>query len=378
MPKNLKKISQNTRISELILGAFIFASFFVFSNLADARIASVDTLPTENEAKVCKDITCANPKPGIIYFKISSDSPLVVDTEKGLSGKVWGDELGWITFNPPYGGVFFADPATGLLKGSAWSENSGAINFSVTGQKVVIDPKTGEWNGWAWASGPYGGWVKFDCKDFSCVHTTWKNEVSPSIPSTNSSISSKFNLGEIYNSVVLCSKNLRNSFFKEIAKIQTKASSFLTDIFTKNSMVNKNEFPISPPAYKLSDAESKKGDPVFIKTKFSEVYDSIHSNFNKIKANAEVIDTASLNVKKVSPSTLPIQNIQDEKKPSSSPSLGENIKNTISEKNKILNDNLNIFVSSSKELLDKTEKVISDTYNTIYSGSINLRNSVLP
>ena len=53
---------------------------------------------------------------------------------------------------PPYGGVFFADPATGLLKGTAWSETSGAINFSVTGQKVIIDPKTGEWNGWAWAS----------------------------------------------------------------------------------------------------------------------------------------------------------------------------------------------------------------------------------
>ena len=184
MNKKIKN-KKNKYALKFASSIFIFASFFVFFNIAGARTASVDTLPKENEAKVCKDVTCANPKPGIIYFKVSSDSPLVIDTDKGLSGRVWGDEMGWITFNPPYGGVFFADPKTGLLKGTAWSENSGAINFSVTGQKVTIDPKTGEWNGWAWASGPYGGWIKFDCADpASCVRTVWntlaaENPVSP-------------------------------------------------------------------------------------------------------------------------------------------------------------------------------------------------------
>ena len=99
--------------------------------------------------------------------------------------------LGWITLGPDKngkGGLYFVDPSEseanpkiGLLKGTAWSEISGPINFSVTGQKVVIDPVSGEWEGWAWASGPYGGWVKFDCKDpSSCVRTTWREGETPS------------------------------------------------------------------------------------------------------------------------------------------------------------------------------------------------------
>lgn len=139
------------------------------------RIGYVDT-SEENKVKVCKDITCADPVPGIIDFKISGDSPLLIDSQNGLSGKVWGNELGWIIFNPPYGGVFFADATTGLLKGTAWSEASGVINFAVTGQKVVINPDTGEWSGWVWASGPYGGWIKFDCRVASCVKTTWRGQ----------------------------------------------------------------------------------------------------------------------------------------------------------------------------------------------------------
>lgn len=145
--------------------------FFVF----DANLGMAEGLvdySAENKIKVCRDVTCTNPPPEIIYFENGGDSPLIVNAEKGLSGRAWGGELGWVTFNPPYGGVFFADTNTGLLKGTAWSETSGAINFSVTGQKVTIDPKTGEWNGYAFASGPYGGWIKFDCKEDSCLKTT--------------------------------------------------------------------------------------------------------------------------------------------------------------------------------------------------------------
>ncbi len=136
------------------------------------------TVSVNNEVKVCKDVTCTNPEPGIIYFKSSVNSPsnlspLVVNSVDGISGEVWGNQLGIINFQPPYGGVYFANLKTGLLKGTAWSETSGVINFSVTGQKVVIDPKTGEWSGWAWASGPYGGWIKFDCDTGSCVQTVW-------------------------------------------------------------------------------------------------------------------------------------------------------------------------------------------------------------
>ena len=68
-------------------------------------------------------------------------------------------------------GVYVANPGTGLLAGVTKTA-SGYINFSVTGQKVIIDPTSGEWSGWAWATGPSGGWVKFDCtKTASCVKT---------------------------------------------------------------------------------------------------------------------------------------------------------------------------------------------------------------
>ncbi len=146
------------------------------NNLSEHTNASVN-----DEVKVCKDVTCTNPKPGIIYFKLSDNSPsglspLVVNRVNGISGEVWGNQLGVINFQPPYGGVSFANPKTGLLKGTAWSETSGVINFSVTGQKVIIDPKTGKWSGWAWASGPYGGWIQFDCNAGSCVQTVLHNQ----------------------------------------------------------------------------------------------------------------------------------------------------------------------------------------------------------
>ncbi|HAS80664.1 MAG: hypothetical protein UR25_C0002G0004 [Candidatus Nomurabacteria bacterium GW2011_GWE1_32_28] len=147
----------------------IFVIYFCIASMVEADIV------VSNQAKVCRDIICENSE--IINFNISENDSFFIDKEKGLSGKVWGGGLGWITFNPSDGGVSFADDTTGLLKGTALSETSGVINFSVTGQKVIVDPTTGEWNGWAWASGPYGGWIKFDCNDpSSCVRTTWRNE----------------------------------------------------------------------------------------------------------------------------------------------------------------------------------------------------------
>lgn len=195
-------MKQKTYVLKIILSIFIINMFFVFAVSTsfaekDTKIGSID-MSVENKVKVCKDVACA--KPEIIDFRISDGYTIMIDKEKGINGKAWGGELGWITFNYPDGGVFFANSKTGLLKGTAWSENSGAINFSVTGQKVVIDPKTGEWKGWAWASGPYGGWVKFDCKDKSCVHTIWSEKKEKETSSAKTS--PKFNLGEKISAVI--------------------------------------------------------------------------------------------------------------------------------------------------------------------------------
>ena len=179
-------MTQKAYIKKIIL---IALAFFIFSASESLAMTGSVDLSKDNKVKVCKDVTCANPKPGIIDFNVSGGSPLVIDTEKGISGKVSGNELGWITFNPADGGVFLADPATGLLKGTASTENSGPLNFSVTGQKVIIDPLTGEWNGWAWAAGSYGGWIKFDCKNASCVKIIWsgqaKTQTEAKLPSTD-------------------------------------------------------------------------------------------------------------------------------------------------------------------------------------------------
>jgi len=238
---------QKIKILTIILGALILIISTSFALVAKANVGYIDAsktptanIGTNNRVKICRDVACENP--GIINFEISDNSPLIIDTEKGLSGKVWGGDLGWITFNPPYGGVFFADPAIGLLKGTAWSETSGAINFSVTGQKIVIDPKTGEWNGWAWASGPYGGWVKFDCADASCVHTIWSNQISKDIqPSQKISF-----LKNIFNQIIDFKYQLLSTIGQKFSNTYNSVAVFLANVFTQNSLVNKNEPAISP------------------------------------------------------------------------------------------------------------------------------------
>ncbi|MEO5635126.1 MAG: hypothetical protein ABIS26_02255 [Candidatus Paceibacterota bacterium] len=171
-------MSQKTSLikitSSLILG-LVFSIFFIAQNVS-ASTGYIDTSVT-NQAKVCHDAACTTPTPGIINFELSVEPSIVIDSVTGISGRVWGNELGWITMNPAGAGVRFADPDSGLLTGKAWSQVSGWVNFAVTGQSVTIDPSTGEFFGWAWTGGPYGGWIKFDCASSStCVKTTWRAE----------------------------------------------------------------------------------------------------------------------------------------------------------------------------------------------------------
>jgi hypothetical protein len=225
-------------ILKIIFLALVVNIFFVFA-VPLVSVASTTTgildMSAENRIKVCRDNSCANPAPGIIDFKINDGQPLTIDKGKIISGKAWGGELGWVTFSPtPPDNLFIFDPMTGLLKGTAKSESSGLINFGVTGQKVIVDPITGEWNGWAWASGPYGGWIKFDCKDNSCLRMVWQDEntKSTTFPVTKSedsfvnitfekskeTIANFFNktggvISGIYNSVYSFLVNLQDSIF---------------------------------------------------------------------------------------------------------------------------------------------------------------------
>jgi hypothetical protein len=210
-------MNHKTNILKII---FILSAFFCVSFVSAATLIGSVDLSKDNKVKVCRDVTCSNPIPGTIDFNTSDGSPLVIDKDKNISGKAWGGDLGWITFNPPYGGVFFADLTTGLLKGTAWSETSGAINFSVTGQKVIIDLVTGEWNGWAWVSGPYSGWIKFDCKVASCVHTIWRTPPDVEPPQKDSIVSPTPVIAEVKN-------QMPNNFNTVINTVGQKINDFI-------------------------------------------------------------------------------------------------------------------------------------------------------
>ncbi len=153
---------------------FVFLAILSVASIANAATGYIDTSVT-NHANVCYDATCTTPTPSIINFELSQQPSIVIDSVTGVSGYVWGEKLGWINMNPTGAGVSFANATTGLLTGKAWSQVSGWINFAVTGQTVIISPSSGEFGGWAWTGGPFGGWIKFDCGDAStCVKSTWR------------------------------------------------------------------------------------------------------------------------------------------------------------------------------------------------------------
>ena len=127
-------------------------------------------------AKICHDATCNTF--GVINFKptINSNTPGALSlavTDSGISGNAWGDEIGWINFKPTGYGVVI-NPTTGVLSGYAFASSGSWINFAPTGQGVRIN-STGEFIGWTWVSGAYGGWLRFDCSDIAtCVKTDWR------------------------------------------------------------------------------------------------------------------------------------------------------------------------------------------------------------
>lgn len=148
--------------------------FFILTSLSFATAStSVGTIISGSQyARVCHDINCATY--GTINFLPTykgTTTPLII-TDTSITGYVWGDELGWINMAPSGAGVT-VDPATGILYGTAFSQTSGWINFRPPNGGVTIN-EYGEFIGYAWNGGIYGGWIKFDCAATStCVKTDW-------------------------------------------------------------------------------------------------------------------------------------------------------------------------------------------------------------
>ena len=161
---------------------------------ASTTTGSID--PLFHNAIVCHDVTCASPAPGSINFSPLGTTPVTIDNVSGVRGVAWGNELGWINFNPSGSAGLSINPRSGAISGKAWSQVSGWVNFSPTGNGVVINSR-GQFVGWAWAGGPYGGWIQFDCDvPGACVKTDWRPSITggggtgggTSYPSTNPNI----------------------------------------------------------------------------------------------------------------------------------------------------------------------------------------------
>jgi hypothetical protein len=179
-------------IAQISLVGFLCSSLYfpVFASSSNGTILS----GTYSSALVCQDASCSASLGHRINFKptvgASGISPITIDDTNGIKGMAWGEKLGWVNFSITGSNtVKFSDLTTGSTTGYAWSQTSGYINFAPTGYGVKING-SGEFEGYAWAGGDYGGWIKFDCSGgatSTCVKTDWLptpyRTVTPVVPS---------------------------------------------------------------------------------------------------------------------------------------------------------------------------------------------------
>jgi hypothetical protein len=127
-------------------------------------------------ARICKDASCATY--GSVNWKPTGSTAVAI-TDSGLTGYIWGNEIGWGNLAPTGSGVTI-NTTTGALSGYAYANTGSWINFNPTdisgGTDVgVTINSSGQFVGWAWVSGVYGGWMKFDCAlAATCVKTDWR------------------------------------------------------------------------------------------------------------------------------------------------------------------------------------------------------------
>jgi hypothetical protein len=163
-----------------VVYVFLVCTSVLLSAVFAHASSSVGTItPGSNIARVCKDTSCASF--GRVNFLPTLNSnttgalPITI-TDSGITGHAWGDEIGWINMNPTGAGVS-VNPINGTLSGFAYASVGSWINFNPTGGGVsLVDNGTGSnFSGYAWVSGVYGGWLKFDCSSVNtCVTTDWR------------------------------------------------------------------------------------------------------------------------------------------------------------------------------------------------------------
>lgn len=143
---------------------------------------SIGSIQAGSLSRVCKEADCStygnvNWKP-TLNANTTGANPVVI-TDSGITGHIWGDEIGWINLSPAGSGIS-VNPQSGVISGYAYASVGSWINFSPTsvsgGSRVgVTINSSGQFSGWAYVSGYQGGWMKFDCSQPStCVTTDWR------------------------------------------------------------------------------------------------------------------------------------------------------------------------------------------------------------
>ena len=175
-------------MSVSLICAFAFISHGPIAFASESQ----GTIPSGfNLTRICQNIACSrygnvNWKP-TLNANTTGATPVTI-TDSGISGYLWGDEIGWINLQPTGAGVT-VNPNTGALSGYAYASVGSWINFSPTaisgGPPVGVSiNSSGQFTGWAYVSGIYGGWMEFDCLSAStCIQTDWRSVPSSSVSS---------------------------------------------------------------------------------------------------------------------------------------------------------------------------------------------------
>lgn len=101
----------------LIVTSLAFASVV----LSSSTVGSIDT--NNRITKICQDVSCStfgsvNWKPTINIQTPGAFPVSISDT--GITGHLWGNQIGWINLSPVGAGVTI-DPSTGVLSGKAYA-----------------------------------------------------------------------------------------------------------------------------------------------------------------------------------------------------------------------------------------------------------------
>ena len=179
-----------------VILAMIFSVSLIAIASASVTIGTIISASTSYPL-VCHDVPCIYAATSTIQAGRINMRPTIASgggaipvtiTDTGITGYAFGDEIGWINFAPTIAPsstsaytTVKVDPSTGVVSGFAYASVGSWINFApttATGNPTVgvsID-SNGKWNGWAWVSGAYGGWLHFDCVTSSslCMETDWR------------------------------------------------------------------------------------------------------------------------------------------------------------------------------------------------------------